>query len=362
MSYSSGKITTGNLTLISDSSDNITASLTSFGIKAQTVNASVINATTSIFGTDSSGNIIGSVDVSGQVYISIDLLGSLTVNNISYFTPDTLFDATDGFNYLSNYQYNYRYPIDTTQEIINNLITIPGSVFDTIGVDGSGVDFNVFVDVSGEYVLNDINEYIINSNGNAVVWDGSGSYPFLTNEVLSITSEGDIDCAFERWPLIIALSRFGTFKGLENMQSATWEPYENIQSFTFRDLIYDSSYFTLKTVEYDDIFGTLLPQYTNLGSYYAGVIKTLDPLYETPFISFGNNWILNDSPVSAAVLEALSRSNISNYLTDVNNTITQDIISSANYITACLSVVTGNQPTSVCDSSGVMAAKAALGI
>ena len=33
MSYSSGKITTGNLTLISDSSDNTTASLKSIGIK-----------------------------------------------------------------------------------------------------------------------------------------------------------------------------------------------------------------------------------------------------------------------------------------------------------------------------------------
>ena len=40
-------------------------------------------------------------------------------------------------------------------------------------------------------------------------------------------------CAAERWPLIVALSRFGRFTTLHNMQSAQLSVFPAIQTFSF---------------------------------------------------------------------------------------------------------------------------------
>src|SRR5712691_9791473 len=50
-------------------------------------------------------------------------------------------------------------------------------------------------------------------------------------------------CATQRWPMIAALSRFGTFKGLRYARSATQgETVQNIHTFTLSGDTYTSSY------------------------------------------------------------------------------------------------------------------------
>ena len=68
-------------------------------------------------------------------------------------------------------------------------------------------------------------------------------------EVLFVGAEFCPFCAAERWPLIVALSRFGHFGRLYNMQSAPQSVFPGIQTFTFWGTTYTSRYVTLTGVE-----------------------------------------------------------------------------------------------------------------
>ena len=55
--------------------------------------------------------------------------------------------------------------------------------------------------------------------------------------------------AVERWPLILALSRFGTFHQLGLMQSSSTTAFANLSTFTFWNVSYSSRYVILESVE-----------------------------------------------------------------------------------------------------------------
>ncbi len=55
--------------------------------------------------------------------------------------------------------------------------------------------------------------------------------------------------AVQRWPLILALSRFGTFTQLGLMQSSATTAFANLSTFTFWNVSYTSKYVTFEPVE-----------------------------------------------------------------------------------------------------------------
>ena len=74
-------------------------------------------------------------------------------------------------------------------------------------------------------------------------------------EVLYMGAEYCPYCAAERWAMIVALSRFGTFSGLATVHSAAAngagqaEPDPNTPTWTFVNAKYTSKYLTFSTVE-----------------------------------------------------------------------------------------------------------------
>ena len=90
-------------------------------------------------------------------------------------------------------------------------------------------------------------------------------------EVLYMGAEYCPYCAAERWALIVALSRFGTFSGLAPIRSAaadgagTAEPYPLTATWTFLNATYTSTYLTFTSVE----------QYTNIPDKATGFYTTL---------------------------------------------------------------------------------------
>ena len=56
-------------------------------------------------------------------------------------------------------------------------------------------------------------------------------------------------CATERWPLAVALSRFGTFSGLHGIHSTSNDVYPNQPTLTFYKSSYTSKYLTFVPVE-----------------------------------------------------------------------------------------------------------------
>jgi len=81
-----------------------------------------------------------------------------------------------------------------------------------------------------------------------------------------------------------------------------------------------------------------------------------------PFITMDNKFIISGASYSPDTLTSLTRSDIATGLSDPTSPVTDAIIASANYQTAAICSMTNNEPSNVCTSSGVMAAKTAMNI
>ena len=68
-------------------------------------------------------------------------------------------------------------------------------------------------------------------------------------EVLYIGGEYCPYCAAERWAMVNAFSRFGTFTGLTTTHSSSTDVYPNTPTYTFAGSTYTSKYVTFTPVE-----------------------------------------------------------------------------------------------------------------
>jgi hypothetical protein len=199
--------------------------------------------------------------------------------------------------------------------------------------------------------------------------------PLLTSngkpEVLYIGAEYCPYCAAERWPMVVALSRFGTFSNLGATESSTvsGEVFPGTKTFSFYRSGYSSPYLVFTPVETQSNQPTS-NGYATLQQPTPAQQKLLQQ-YDTPpytqssggipFVDFGNRYIVSGASYSPQVLQGASMSTIAGSLVDPSNQIAQNIDGTANILTAGICQMTGNQPGQVCNSPGVTAAKAKLG-
>jgi hypothetical protein len=248
----------------------------------------------------------------------------------------------------------------TDPATVAQLTGVPMSVFNTVGVTSTVEAVTPPIAVKGQPPLT-----AVNSSGATVpqiVYVGAEFCPY---------------CAAQRWTTIIALSRFGTWSNLGNMTSYAHDIYPNTPTFTFAKATYKSKYIVFTSVEeeanYLNAAGTgyqLLQKPTKLETalvdkydtpkYILG-LTAADPL-PIPFMTFGNKFLVSGASYSPDTLTNLSRTAIATGLSDPTSPITDAIIASANYQTAVICSLTNNQPSNVCSSSGVMAAKTAMKI
>jgi hypothetical protein len=171
--------------------------------------------------------------------------------------------------------------------------------------------------------------------------------------------------AVERWPLIVALSRFGTFTQLGLMQSSPTTAFANLSTFTFWNVAYSSRYLILESVER---YSSLDPT----GARYLS-LEVPDPRQSAAIAGYGgantfalldvaNRFVLAGAGFSPAVIAGFSQSQIAGYLTSPTAPLTQAVVASANEVTAAICSVDGERPGSVCGSHGVLAADQALKI
>lgn len=184
-------------------------------------------------------------------------------------------------------------------------------------------------------------------------------------EVLYIGGEFCPFCAAERWPLAVALSRFGSFSNLGQITSApSPEVYPNTATLSFHGASFTSSYLALTAKEIFDQQHNPLDQLTdaeqqNLSTYDA------PPYTQTagsiPFVNIGGGWVISGAQFDPAVLAGKSHAQIAAALSDPGSPIAKAVIGTANVISVALCEQTGGQPVSVCQSSGVQAAATAMG-
>jgi len=190
------------------------------------------------------------------------------------------------------------------------------------------------------------------------------SGPALTSggkpELLYIGAEYCPYCAAERWAMIVALNRFGTFTGLTAIRSAAHngggnaEPYPNTPTWTFAHASYTSQWLTFTPVEeYTNIPDPSTGGYTqlqNLTTAQQANIQEFDAANQgaIPFINFGNKFMSVGATYNPSVLAGLTWDQIANDLHDPSSAVAKGVLGSANYLTAAICGITNDQPSSVC--------------
>jgi hypothetical protein len=188
-------------------------------------------------------------------------------------------------------------------------------------------------------------------------------------KVLYVGAEYCPYCAAERWPIVVALSRFGTFTNLGATTSASNDVYPNTPTLSFHGATYHSQYLSFTGVE------------TTGNTLVNGNYAPLDPLppadqqtfttYDQPpyvagqagsipFVDIAGKYVSSGATYSPQLLHGLSQAQVAAQLKNPASQIARAVDGSANLFTAALCQATGNKPGNVCTAPGVTAARAQL--
>jgi len=223
--------------------------------------------------------------------------------------------------------------VDATQKVVAAITSIPASELDAVG---KGSANNVIKPVSGSALT------------------GPTGHP----EVFYLGAEYCPYCAAERWPLIIALSRFGSFTGLKTTTSSSSDVYPNTPTFTFHGATYTSQYVDFVSVETTDRDRNPLESPT---AAQQALVNQYDTSGSIPFVDFGNRYAFSGAMYLPDVLSGMSWQAVADTLLQPDSNQAKAILGSANLITAAVCRLTSDQPASVCSSATVQAIEKSLG-
>jgi hypothetical protein len=172
-------------------------------------------------------------------------------------------------------------------------------------------------------------------------------------EMLYIGAEYCPFCAAERWAMIVALSRFGTFIGLTYMESSSTDSFPNTPTFSFRDATYASNYILFVSVEIQDRnHGTLQTPTPQEQSF----MTSYDSGGSIPFVDIGNQTgnqyvTLNGGAQFQPSVFSGNWTQIASQLNDPTTAVAKAVDGAANYLISAICKVDGGTPSSVCNQS-----------
>jgi thiol-disulfide isomerase/thioredoxin len=187
-------------------------------------------------------------------------------------------------------------------------------------------------------------------------------------KVLYVGAEYCPYCAAERWSMVVALSRFGTWSGLGATTSAAKDVFPNTPTLSFHGAKLTSDALTFAGVETEtnkQVGGV----YTALDSLSTADQRTFDtynkPPYIAqaggiPFIDIGGTYVSSGASFSPQILAGKTRAQIASAISDPTSAIGKAVLGNANVLTAAICDATGAKPATVCTSPGVKAGAAAL--
>jgi Domain of unknown function (DUF929) len=179
-------------------------------------------------------------------------------------------------------------------------------------------------------------------------------------------------CAAERWALVIALGRFGTFDTLYTTTSAASDPFPDTATFSLEGAEYNSRTVALSAVEeYGNSPSNRSPVgFTPLGhlnALEAQAMETYDRApWATPgllpFVDVGDRVIISGESFSPEVLSGLTMQQIATDLTVPSSPVAQALLGTANQITAAICLTTRGKPANVCSTQAVAQTARLLGL
>lgn len=182
-------------------------------------------------------------------------------------------------------------------------------------------------------------------------------------EVLYIGAEFCPYCAAERWAMVVALSRFGSFSGLETTTSAADDVFPSTPTLTFVHASYQSQYVSFSTVELTTnqrVNGAYAPLQTPtpnqnqlMNTYDAPPYVSSDSAGSIPFVDIANQYVLAGATYSPGVLDGKTWGQIATSLSDPSTDVAKSIVGAANLMTAAVCQATSDQPSDVCGQPAV---------
>jgi hypothetical protein len=237
------------------------------------------------------------------------------------------------------------------------LAAIPASVFDSIGTAGAPASLTVTAK----------QPKLTSSGKSQFVYIGAEYCPF---------------CAMDRWAMVAALNRFGSFTGLKQITSSSTDTAApSVPTLSFFGSKYTSPYLAFAPYESDDINSQPLmtipadkqalyatydaPNGANGSRFNGGNGGGI------PFVDIANQYVSSGAPATFAPVQAalqhngLTHTQIAQAVQDPSSAVgtamgAKYIIAEANYLSAAICNVNGNKPASVCSSKGVRAATQVL--
>jgi hypothetical protein len=224
----------------------------------------------------------------------------------------------------------------------NPVTAAPAAVTDALAnvpADATGLNFNKLVTGPPSKV-----------NGAALT--GKGGLP----QVLYVGADYCPYCAATRWPLAVALGRFGTFSDLKTTYSSDSDTSPHTPTLSFYKSSYSSPYIDFVGIEHQD-----------------GVGKPLEPLTDQqdqlfsnigggsyPFIDFGGSWIQHGGSFDPNDLKGMTPEQVAQKIGDTSTDVGKTVQAGADVFTAIICEINGGKPGNVCTAPGVKAAQAAL--
>lgn len=189
-------------------------------------------------------------------------------------------------------------------------------------------------------------------------------------EVLYVGAEYCPFCAAQRWSMVVALSRFGTFRGLQTTSSSSTDVYPSTQTFSFVGSTYTSKYLSFVPVETATNTYRPLQKLTSaegkvffkydVPPYSGSANSTSSQGNPIPFVDYGNRYVEVGASYSPQILQGLSLGTIAGSLTVPGSPVAKGIEGGANYLTAALCKLTNAQPATVCSAPYIAQAEATL--
>jgi hypothetical protein len=232
--------------------------------------------------------------------------------------------------------------------LVSGIASVPTAVYDAVGVNSPTIP------LTAPQATGSTRSWTTSANGISkpvVFFYGAEFAPYP---------------AAERWPLVLALSRFGTFKQLGLMQSSQTTAFANLSTFTFWQANYSSKYLALQHVERYSALNPTGASYLKLEQPNSRQASAVSNYSSSPtnfaLLDVGNRWVLNGSSYAPSVLAGMTQDQVGAILTSPTSPLAQALIGSANEISAAICNTDGEAPASVCDSKGVVAADQAMKI
>ncbi len=170
-------------------------------------------------------------------------------------------------------------------------------------------------------------------------------------------------CAIERWALVVALSRFGTFSELgQTISSSSTDVFPGLQSWSFKDSTFTSGSLAFAPAEiYSSIPNSSGNGYEPLQSL-TPIEKEASAGYpsEWPFVDIGGKYVALGASANPAVLQNLSLDQIASELDDPTSAAAQSVDGTANYLIAAMCSVTSSATAPICASPVVAQAQARM--